>query len=50
MQGLPLVGFVPSLGAALRSLTGDARKKVKALAQSEGVERALKLARSLAKK
>jgi hypothetical protein len=35
---------------ALRSLTGDARKKVKALAQSEGVERALKLARSLAKK
>jgi hypothetical protein len=35
---------------ALRSLTGDARKKVKALAQSEGVGRALALARSLAKK
>ena len=34
---------------ALRTLTGDARKKVKALAQSEGVGRALALARSLSK-
>lgn len=35
---------------ALRTLTGDARKKVKALAQSEGVGPALALARSLSKK
>ena len=35
---------------ALRGLTGDSRKKVKALAQSEGVGKALALARSLIKK
>ena len=35
---------------ALRGLTGESRKKVKALAQSEGVGKALALARSLVKK